>query len=182
MSSGLPQTVQPDRLAERGESLHGTMALKGMARLAGLLHDTDGEVDVVLDFGIDAQRVKFVHGHIRASLHLVCQRCLQLMTFPVDREVNLGLVHSEQNAEHLAEGYEPLVLEQPSISLKDMVEDELMLALPIVPKHAPEECGAERSHFVSKEDEERSDAQDEGRQHPFSGLDELIKKSDSSPG
>lgn len=180
MSSRLPQSVQPDRLAKSGESLHGTMALKGMSRLAGFLHDTDGEVDVTLEFGIDAQRVKFVRGSLRGSLPLVCQRCLQAMSYPVDIEVSLGLVESEAEAERLPEAYEPLVVDEASMSLKGVVEDELMLALPIVPLHEEAKCAADRSHFVAGEDGGRAPADDEGRQHPFGGLDELIKKPDSS--
>lgn len=176
MSGRLPQSVQPDRLAERGETLRGTLALKGMARLAEFLHDTDGEVAVELEFGIDTQDLKFVRGHAHTSLHLICQRCLRSMSYPVDIDISLGLAHSEREAERLPETYEPLILDEPSIQVKGIIEDELMLALPIVPAHAMEQCDADHAHFVPEAQEVQTPADDEGRQRPFEGLDELIRR------
>lgn len=171
MSGRLPQTVQPLRLAETGAVLHGSLGLGGMTRLATYLHDTDGKVDVDLGFDIDEAGTRYVRGHLRAVLHLVCQRCLQSFDHPMDVGVSLGFARSEGSASGLPERYEPLVLEDDSVDLAQLVEDELILALPIVPAHEPQDCPADAVAARPAAQEEAED----GKRRPFEGLADLLK-------
>lgn len=172
MSGRLPQTIQPARLAETGAVLRGRMGVTGMARLGGYLHDTEGDVEVGLEFGIDEVGTRYIRGHLQAELHLVCQRCLQAYACPLDVEVSLGLAGSEQATEGLPERFEPLVLDEPSMELARLVEDELILALPIVPTHPIGDCGVDRGLVAVQEEEEEATG---GERHPFAGLAELLK-------
>lgn len=174
MSGRLPQTVQPLRLAETGAVLHGRLGLGGMARLATYLHDTDGEVNVDLGFDIDEAGTRYVRGHLRAVLHLVCQRCLQSFGHPMDVGVSLGFARSDDSASGLPERYEPLVLEDESVNLAQLIEDELILALPIVPAHAPEDCPVATVAAAPVAEEGPED----GKRRPFEGLADLLKGRD----
>jgi uncharacterized protein len=53
----------------------------------------------------------------------------------VDDNIKLGIVTTIEQADKLPEDFEPLLLEEESILLKDIVEDELLLILPAFPKH-----------------------------------------------
>lgn len=173
MSGRLPVTVQWDRLTESGETLRGTLALRGMTRLAGCLLDDEGDVDVELEFGIDAQKVRYLRGHLRTTLHLVCQRCLQPLSYPLDIDICLGLLLSEDDSERLPEAYDPYVFEQRSVELKTIMEDELMLALPLVPMHDADRCRIDPAYAVAEPT--ALAAAETGSRRPFAGLDALIK-------
>jgi uncharacterized protein len=175
MSGRLPQIVHPGRLAESGAALRGSLPLNSMTRLAGYLNDTEGEVNVELEFGIDEHKVRYVQGRLRASLQLVCQRCLQPLAYPLEIDVALGLSPSEAAAGSLPGHYEPVVVEEPRLDLGKLVEDELLLALPIVPMHAPDACRFHRQ-LIDTPESGRT-AQQETRR-PFAGLGELLREKE----
>lgn len=143
MSGQLPDTVKPFSLAETGQTLSGNIALAKMRRLAGSLKSDQGTVKVELEFGCDEQGIHYLKGHLTTALELVCQRCMQGMSFPVDINVNLAMMHSMAEAERLPSHYEPLVIDGPTLSLQAVIEDELILVLPIVALHDRSECQAE---------------------------------------
>ncbi len=180
MSGRLPQIVHPGRLAESGATLRGAIALNMMPRLAGCLHDTEGAVNVELEFGIDAQKIRYVQGRLTGTLHLVCQRCLQSLAYPVDLEFALGLVSSETAAENLPGRYEPLVVEESRLAPGSLVEDELLLALPIVPMHVIAECGYDR-RLIDRDPIDQpgpDEPETPETRRPFAGLGELLKEKE----
>ncbi len=172
MSGRLPETVQWDRLTEGDKTLRGTIALQGMTRLAGCLLDDEGDVDVELESGIDAQKVRYLRGHQRTTLNLVCQRCLQPLSYPLDIDISLGLVLTDDEAERLPEVYDPYVFEQRTAELKSILEDELMLALPLVPMHDTARCRIDPAYAVVEEPVQPVDT---GTRRPFARLDALMK-------
>jgi uncharacterized protein len=64
-----------------------------------------------------------------------CQRCLEPVTLPLDLKFRLGLVHEATAAGSLPDCYEPLVITGEPASIADIVSDEVLLALPLVPLH-----------------------------------------------
>lgn len=174
MSGRLPQYVQPARLAETGGVIRGSLRVAEMSRLAEILHDTEGTVDVDLEFGIDEVGTRYIRGHLRTVLHLTCQRCLQALVSPLDVPVSLGLGIPGRSGD-LPERYEVLALEEPNLELAELVEDELMLALPVVPMHAVDECEYD-SGVIAVPEEDHEDAAAE-RQRPFKDLAGLLKRS-----
>ena len=163
MLEQLPVIIEPLRLAEAGRQLHGRLPLAGLSRLAPALHEVQGEVEVELDLGKDELRIAYVRGRLRAQLNLICQRCLQPMVLPVDAEFALGLVTSEEAAEQLPTHYEPLLVSGP-VQLAEIIEDELILAVPFVPLHPMGQCPAQSGQ----------QGRDEGKPpHPFAALAQL---------
>jgi uncharacterized protein len=70
------------------------------------------------------------------ALHLTCQRCLQPMPVALDVQPSLRFVRDEAQAEALDEDSEDDVLAlTPVLDLQQLIEDELILALPLVPRH-----------------------------------------------
>lgn len=141
MRDRLPDTIDTAFLQTAGKASYreyrGDLSIVGMTRLAESLQDTDvPELQVRLSLGRDAGGVRCLEGSLQGVLHLTCQRCLGRMEFPVASTFRLALVHSEAEAERLAEGYEPLLLETDRLVVRDVVEDELLLALPDFPQHA----------------------------------------------
>lgn len=136
----LPLHIDPLRLARAGAQLRGRMPMADMERFASLLAQAPGEAEVELDFGIDVERRAFMRLQLRAEVMLVCQRCLGSVRHPIAVERLLGVVTSEAQAEKLPDIYEPLYVTEEPLFLREVIEDELILSLPIVPRHAEGEC------------------------------------------
>lgn len=112
----------------------GVLPLAGFPRLRSSLADSDGECRFELEFGRDTLDLPFVEVRADARLPLQCQRSLERFLQPVRVCQRLGLITREEQESALPEGVEPLLLaEGAEINPVDLVEDELILALPVVP-------------------------------------------------
>ncbi|WP_127477372.1 YceD family protein [Sulfurivermis fontis] len=136
----LPLHIDPLRLARAGAQLRGRMPMAEMERFAPLLAQVPGEVEVALDFRVDVERRAFMRLQLRTEVILVCQRCLGPVIHFIEVERLLGVVTSEAQAEKLPDIYEPLYVTEEPLFLREVIEDELILSLPIVPRHAEDEC------------------------------------------
>ncbi len=120
-------------------SFDGRLPLAAMARLRDLLSDDQGEVRFSLDFGQDAFQVPFVELRIDAELPLICQRSLQRFLLPVAMVQRLGLIRESSDTVEADEaglplGYEALeIADDGEVRPADLVEDELILAVPLIP-------------------------------------------------
>ncbi len=135
MLARLPNFIDPLLLADRNANIEGELPVNKLERIAGLLSNDDGNVSVKLFFGREG-KLATIDGHISAVLALKCQRCLEPVEWPVSSEIKLGVVSTLERANNLPDGYEPLLLvEEGKIPLTSIVEDELLLTLPSIPKH-----------------------------------------------
>jgi uncharacterized protein len=167
MSQQLPEQIDPFRLARQRRVITGELAVRRMKRLLPLISGADDRVaNVALEFGTDDMGVMFVHGRVTAELDMTCQRCLQPMTQGVNAEFSLGLVTNRRDADLLPAHYDPLLVEQDHVPLLDIVEDELLLSLPIVAMHAEGAC-----HAALTEQEDLKDTAT--RSSPFAVLEKL---------
>ena len=105
----------------------------------------------------------------QAPVWLTCQRCLQPFELPLAFERRLRFVHGEAEAEALdAESEDDVLALSRSLDLRELVEDELLLALPIVPRH--DQCPQPLPMAVGA-DEVEEDLPE--RPHPFAALQAL---------
>jgi uncharacterized protein len=174
MLNRLPEIIEPLHLADKRGELKGELAVSDLKRIADMLYDNTGSVMVELFFGREGRLAK-VEGRIHSVLQLKCQSCLQSLEWTVDSVVKLGIVGSLDQANRLADDYEPLLVETDSIRLIDMIEDELLLSLPTYPKH-------QHSCFVANSDNNKTqnparDAQS-AAENPFSILATLKNTGD----
>ena len=136
MHQQLPKEIDPFRFAHNGLRLSGQIPLSSMPRLAESLVTDEGMVDVDLLFDIDETGLPFMEGRFKTSIQLICERCMSPMTLDLDVPALLGIIRHEGKIEGLAEQYEPWIIDDAKhVDPVHMVEDELILALPIVPKH-----------------------------------------------
>ncbi|WP_010324064.1 YceD family protein [Marinobacterium stanieri] len=173
MSYGpLPKKIEPRKLAEWETALAGTAAIAAMPRLASNLVTDEGVVDVDLQFAKDEQNLCILTGHAHGSVLMTCQRCLEPVKVVVNAEFNLAVALTDEQAKHLPRSYDPLIIETDEIELLPVIEDELMLSLPLVPYH--DDCSIQTSFG----DAETARTQEE-KPNPFSVLAQL-KKADKS--
>jgi uncharacterized protein len=133
MNSVLPESVDAWRMVQARRSFQGRLPLASLPRLRGSLAATDGAVDFDLEFGKDDLGVAHLRVRADASLPLTCQRTLEVFRLPVHVDSRLGLIAHEADEAALPGGYEPLLTADGALHLADVIEDELILALPVVP-------------------------------------------------
>lgn len=140
MSQHLPKHINPAHLCDVGSTLRGEIPLKDMLRLSDLLSNREGVVLVELRFAKDSQGFRNICGKITTSLGLECQRCLQPMSHLMYLTIKLSPVTSEAAVKQLPIDYDPLMVKNESVLVLELVEDELLLNMPIVLRHEPEKC------------------------------------------
>lgn len=142
-------------LADQGRVLEGSLPVAAFRRLGAWLHADRGTIEAILRFERGAGGRRILRGSLHGELDLTCQRCLAVFALPIDRELELVLVESEAAADLLPEELEPLVVdERRAMHTVDLLEDELILALPLVPRCAHggrPECTAAVELLVSEE-------------------------------
>lgn len=156
MSANVPEVLDVWRMAAARRQFEGVLPLARLQRLAGSLLDTEGEVRYALEFGRGDGTLKvppYVELSIDAGLPLQCQRSLQRFVLPVKLVQLLGLIRSEAEEASLPPGYEPLLVpEDGMVRPADLVEDELVLAVPLVPV-APDSAPVEQQWPAEVEEE-----------------------------
>jgi uncharacterized protein len=180
MSREFPDWVDPWKAADGRRSFQGTMPLKRMQRLAPLLAPAEWrDASFSAAFGYDRQGMLTVDLHVEAILPLVCQRSLEIYLEPVVRDSMLAVVEGVAEQDLVPEHYEPVLAEQGRLALLDLVEDELLLALPQVPRK-PEPGAAQRAddrESVGGEELAGGEGGGEERTHrPFEHLADLLGK------
>jgi len=172
MSDRFTETIDPLALASKGRSIEGEIALVELHRVLPLLRSDAGEVRFSLIFNTDEAGIPRIQGKVQATLCLQCQRCMEDMDFTVASKVRLGIVTSRAEAEQLPDNYEPLVCNEET-TIVSILEDELILALPIVAMHKIEDCPmGDRVSTQEDRDIEKNDVT-AGRKNPFAVLARL---------
>jgi len=123
--------------------MRGTWPVSNLPRLREELHDEAGAVEFELRGGCDAHGRPQLELRASATLQLTCRRCLAAVECVLGTEATLLLAGSQKeiDAEPIrAEGPEWIVARK-AMALRDLVEDELLLALPYAPRH--ENCPAQ---------------------------------------
>lgn len=176
----LPKNIDPLKYADQAKTLEGEVKLGQLPRFSDMLVSEEGLVKVKLEFGRDEQKLRIVKGQLHASVQLRCERCLE----PVDQEIVsdfcLGIVLSDEDAKQLPRSYEPLLVEPDSLEINELLEEELILSLPMFAYH--EECSGDyqaaqdgaNSEFGNGQSTEASDSP--AKENPFSVLADFKPK------
>ncbi|GAP64931.1 hypothetical protein MBSD_n0214 [Mizugakiibacter sediminis] len=169
MYAPLPETVDAWRMVTARRTFHGSLPLAELERLAPSLASVEGSAAYDLEFGTDELGVPFLAVRVEAALPLTCQRTLETFEQPVRIDTRLGLLADERDEAALPPGYEPLLVGSEALSLAAVIEDELILALPLVPTKPGTEGPPEAWSTAPAAEQEPA------REHPFAALRALKK-------
>ena len=153
----LPDRLARDDFSSEVRALEGRIALVDMPRLASLLLDTAGSVWLRIEARLDLAGRRFLEGEIQAQLALTCQRCLSTYHHSVDERFRVAVVASDdEEVERLPQEQEAFVTSTDDcVSLAHFAEEELLLLLPVTPRHLEGACAAPESD-VTLTPQERS--------------------------
>lgn len=170
MSNRLPVEINPFRLVDQRRQLSGYLPLQEMSRLSALTTDTEGDFRIVLDFERSATGLPMITGSIKGVVKLECQRCLAPTDIHLDESVEVVLIGSNRDPNPEEDGYDIWHVEDERLFMRDFVEDEILLSLPVIARH--ESCQPARPLVEATVDDELSESQpmDEEKENPFAVL------------
>ena len=172
MSREYPDWISPSRAAEGKRVFSGTVSLARMKRLAPLLADTQGEAAFVAAFKTDLEKRVIVELHVTAALPLVCQASLDVYDEQVERNTALAVIEHQGEQEALPDSYDPVQTENGRLASASLVEDELLLGLPQIPRKPD----LESVEYSTAPAGPESGAAAEGRTKPFAALQDMLKQ------
>lgn len=121
-------------MVEERRIFEGVLPVAGFRRLRGVLAGDTGDVEYRLEFVQNDLGGAALLLDVTAALTLTCQRTLDPFVLPVDLHAQLGLIAHEREEAALAPGFEPLLVAADGrIEPAAVIEDELVLAVPLVP-------------------------------------------------
>jgi len=165
----LPRLIEPNKSAMKRSTYVGVYASEHMVRLSSAVEANDEWVDVDVEFLKDAQSLTYFQGSASTNVELLCQRCNDVFKKTISVGFCFSPVQGSEQEDELPEAYEPVeVNDHGEVDLLQLIEDELILSLPIVALHADEDCsvGPEDMTFGIIEPEQE-------RKNPFEVLKEL---------
>jgi uncharacterized protein len=139
-ASGIPRLVSAAKAVATRQRFIGALPLAQMPRLVAQLADKSGSVDVSLEAGKDGAGLAWLTGTITGVLPLTCQRGLHPFTWPCHVDTRLRLVASESEEERAMQEAEAVLVPNDELALREVVEDELLLALPMMPRCDDPDC------------------------------------------
>lgn len=139
-ADGIPLRVKASQAVARREAYTGAVPLARLPRLAAAVAEPSGELHVELQATRDDEGQDWLHGEIRGRLPLTCQRGLHAFDWDCDVALSLALVGSEAEEQKLLKDTESYLVQDDELPLRDLVEDEVLLALPMTPRCDDPDC------------------------------------------
>jgi uncharacterized protein len=140
LTEPLTTTLDVRKAAAREVTVDGVLALSKMARLQGVLASSEGHVEAQIALSKDEENRFIATVTVRADVEVRCQRCLESMPHRVESENRLAIVGDDERARQLPSRLEAWMVEGDQGDLWGLVEDELILAIPIINLHESEDC------------------------------------------
>jgi uncharacterized protein len=174
---GVPQLRD---MAHRAEQVAADVSLNNLRRLADKLHAQSlarqNRLLTVRGQVIDgAQGFPQIECHVSGILPLTCQRCLNLLEWPVEVDIQLIVVESEAQLDQLIDSFDSVVAGEHGISLAETIESEVLSSLPLAPMHdVGQQCELQVEGLEVVDSEIESGA---AVNTPFAGLGALVRQA-----
>ncbi len=169
----LPEQLDFQQKAKSGLDIEGRWPIAKLSRLAEVIQPNEGDLQAHLHFDREGKYL-IVEGQVKASVEMACQRCMQPMPVDLQTDFKLAMVLNEEQAERLPSTYEPLLVTEGKQNVAQLLEDELLLVLPLVPRHE-QQCSdyLQQQAQRMKQDAELAE-QEKAKNNPFAALKDLL--------
>jgi len=172
MSAPGDERVDVDVLADEGAGLERHYPVERFARIADALADRRGEAVVRFDFVRAGEGIPACEVAIEAVVTMTCQRCLEPCQQSLNSVAKLAFVTDDEDAGRVPEGYEAVEAPNARVDLAELVEDELLLSLPVVALHGE---GTQCAGSARQAEEEGREDRSAETHRPFAQLQDLLK-------
>jgi uncharacterized protein len=154
-------------LADDQRQVELAVPLANFARLAPLLVSRDGMATGRIAFSRAQGRI-IADVMVEARPQVRCQRCLGTMSLPISSRSRVALLANEGEVDAVPPELEVALAPESRMRLADLVEEELLLAMPGAPRHAEGQCPGDSGRNAREEIEETA-------RRPFADLGRMMK-------
>ena len=140
LTGPIPERVDHRKLANQAGLIEGSLPIQCFHRFGEMLVEGGGEVRLRLEFSKGDFGSTSVNGSAATEVCLICQNCMQQFIRSVTCDLALQIVSDESKLERLAEVGDVIVMPDKVISLAELVEDDLILAMPMISRHEEGQC------------------------------------------
>lgn len=169
MNNDLPIRFDPVLFAKQGRTLSGEIPVREMSRVASVAYDH--AVEVKMSFSSSSLKFPMVKGTIAGSIVQTCQRCMGEALVKLEHEFELVMITAESLSLASKEGHEIFEYEGQLVETIELIEDEVILTLPIVPKHENiEDCDPTAREWLFEAEHVELEQE---RRNPFASLKDL---------
>ncbi|GMQ90984.1 MAG: YceD family protein [Gammaproteobacteria bacterium] len=161
MSGRIPAHIDPFRFADLGNRLSGTIPITELSRLCQVCNKADSTLALDMSFSKGDSGPAIMQGNISGNLVLVCQRCLEPMRHGIDLESRFYF--SRPGLRHNGIDDVDVIVVEGELDLYALIEDEVLLSLPMIAMHVAEECPV--AALMAEKDETKLQ-----KQNPFAVL------------
>ena len=135
LNKSLPDQLKLFNFAKKEISLSGLYQISDFPRITEIASNKKDNVRVELSFYLKNNKTPCVEGIIELDIVLTCQRCLDNLSIALKVNFNLAFVRNDQQSEELDSHYEIYVIEEEELATHNLISDEILLSIPMVPTH-----------------------------------------------
>ncbi|MBT3204363.1 MAG: hypothetical protein HOM14_11255 [Gammaproteobacteria bacterium] len=167
MQGKLQQVYRVSKELGQNSLLSGSFQLSKLARLCSLILSEEADLKVTFEFSTDVYQHPSIKGHLDTELLVECQRCLEPMVHPIDLDFHLLIDATEEDVQSFQ--IDTVYTDEGYLDVFEVIEDELILALPLISMHEDSTCN---KNWQPDSDEEMVVE----KVNPFSVLEALKSK------
>lgn len=171
MNTELPLSIDPLLFAQQEREIQGEIRIAELPQIVGLTSQPDNVLKVVMNFSKSSLKYPLLEGTVEGEIVQICQRCLGDTITKIDERFALLLVTSEMSQIAEQEGHDIFEYDEATINTVELIEEEVMLALPIVAKHkSVDECLPIAQKWMKNKEHVPAD---QHKENPFAKLKDL---------
>ena len=135
IKKSLPDQLKLFKFAKKEISLSGLYQISDFPKISEIANNKKENIRVDLSFYLNNNKIPCVDGIIDLDIVLACQRCLDDLSIALKINFNLAFVRHNQKFEEIDSHFETYVIENEELSTHDLISDEILLSIPMVPTH-----------------------------------------------
>ena len=174
--SSLPIYIDIRKAFDLESVFEGSCSLERLPRFADCLASLDGEVSGQLQFLTTEAGRRVILGSVTATVEVICQRCLEPLSLQLADAIQLALVESESQIDSLEARWDPWLVDGPRITIASLLEEQLMLCMPLVNYHPDDRC-IEALEYQRQREPRKGNNGNRAAQNPFEVL-KVLKEND----
>ncbi|MDD9895307.1 MAG: YceD family protein [Gammaproteobacteria bacterium] len=170
--SPIPAYIDTRKVFLQQDEINGSVALEKLPRFKDALASQQGHVSVALSFSVNESGQKVIQGKLFAEVAVTCQRCLEPLAIQLRDDIYLAVLEEEAEVAKLDPELDPWLCAEHKLVLAELVEEQLMLCMPIVNYHENQAC-LEKLDYVHSQNEADTAQSGMATENPFSVLKAL---------
>lgn len=167
----IPEYVDAKKIFAQQAVINGNLPVARFARFSELLANSSGTVAVSLAFELDDGHRRVISGEISTEVQVLCQRCLDVTGITLKDSFKLAVIDSESLLDKVPPDREPWICTEPRLVLADVLEEQLILCMPIVSYH-DYDC-LQTSDKMKQDGSSDDGSGEQGKPNPFAILQSL---------